>query len=65
MVKEMALDFNLAALQEIADAAQHRARLIAEIEPKPWLRTQEQNDARDTFSQLAAYCRRVIEMANS
>jgi hypothetical protein len=61
-VREMAQDFSPTTLVEIANAAEHRAKLLKEFEPKPWRRTKEQNDAIDTFQQLAAYCRLVIKM---
>lgn len=61
-VREMAQDFSASSLLQIAEGAEHRAKLIAELEPKPWRRIQEQRDAWHTFTCLAAYCREVIKM---
>jgi hypothetical protein len=62
MIKEMAQDFNKSALNEIANSAELRANLLVKHIPKPWERSTEEADAIDTFKQLAAYCRRVINM---
>jgi len=63
--KQQAQTFDLLALAEIAKNAEHQAKLIEELEPKPWRRTRAQSDAHDNFRQLAAYCRRVLNLANS
>ena len=51
-----------AQLELIAKAAEHKAQLIRELEPKPWKRTEKQKEAYDTYTQLAAYARRAIEI---
>lgn len=63
-IRQMALDFSAPALREIADAAEHRAKLMLSLEPKPWRMTQAERDAMATFRQLAAECRAVIAMQN-
>lgn len=61
-IAALAQDFDATSLLQIAKAAEHRAKLIRELEAKPWRRTTEQNDAIDTFDQLAWYCRKVVAM---
>ena len=61
-IQVLAQAFSRPALATIADRAEHNAKLLIELEPKPWRRTKAQNDAIDTFRQLAAYARRVIEL---
>jgi hypothetical protein len=62
MTSDMAKDFNKSALNEIANCAEFRANLLIQHTPKPWERSTEEVFAIDTFRQLAAYCRRVINM---
>lgn len=62
MSKIPAQSFNASCLRAIANNARHQARLIRELEAKPWRRSQDQNEDLDTFDQLAHYCERVISM---
>ena len=61
-VREQAQTFDTVTLNTIAAHAEHQSALLRNLEPKPWRRTTQQKDAIDTFDQLAAYARRVINM---
>lgn len=61
-VQALAQDFDTNTLLELAQKARHQARLICELERKPWRRTLQQNTAIDAFQQLARYCERVLEI---
>lgn len=49
-------------LNFIIENAEHQAKLLKELEPKPWRRSEEQKDAIDTFEQFGRYARRILQM---
>jgi hypothetical protein len=60
--KELAKDFDKAAIDQIAAHARLCADLMLQHGPAPWKMAQGERDALDTFRQLAAYARRLSDM---
>ena len=59
--RETAREFDREAIERAAMLADHKARLIEELEPKPWRRSARQRDALRTLRAFAAYSRQLVE----